>query len=80
MFCKAAPWRRMPRLLLSAGLAWSADSRRPNLLIEAEELAQPEFAKGVRILDVRPWQHLRGRAHVAGAVWVDLDGLGQGVS
>ena len=32
---------------------------------------QPEFAKGVRILDVRPRADYAAR-HVAGAVWVDL--------
>jgi len=59
-------------LLFSAGLAWTADYQQPNLLIEAAELAQPELAKSVRILDGRTRRIYSGR-HIPGAVWVDLD-------
>ena len=72
MFCKA--WLALAGasiLLLGPELAPGGDSRRPKLLIEAEELVQPELAKRVRILDVRPWQQYTAR-HVAGAVWVDF--------
>ncbi len=43
---------------------------RPELLIEASELAKPEVAKGLRILDGRARsRYVAG--HVPGAVWVD---------
>jgi thiosulfate/3-mercaptopyruvate sulfurtransferase len=72
MFCRALlALAGASVLLLGPGVACGADSRRPNLLIAAEELAQPEFAKRARVLDVRPWQQYASR-HVAGAVWVDF--------
>ncbi len=59
-------------LAFSAGLAWSANRPPANLVVEAAELAQPEFAKGVRILDVRLWRYYAAR-HISNAVWVDFD-------
>jgi thiosulfate/3-mercaptopyruvate sulfurtransferase len=53
-------------------MAWTADSQQPKLLIEAAELAQPELAKSVRILDART-RHIYSGRHIPGAVWVDLD-------
>jgi thiosulfate/3-mercaptopyruvate sulfurtransferase len=59
-------------LAFSAGLAWSADHRPVNLVVEAAELAEPEFAKGVRILDVRLWRFYAER-HIPDAVWVNFE-------
>lgn len=44
-----------------------------SLLIEATELARPEVAKQLRILDVRP-KAKYAAGHLPGAVWVDHDG------
>jgi thiosulfate/3-mercaptopyruvate sulfurtransferase len=59
-------------LAFSAGLAWSADQLPASLLVEPAELAQPEFAKGFRILDARIWRHYAQR-HLCDAVWVDFE-------
>jgi thiosulfate/3-mercaptopyruvate sulfurtransferase len=74
MYCRAFVALAGASVLLVgpvSGVACAGDSRRPNLLIEADELAEPDFARTARILDVRPWREYASR-HVAGAVWVDL--------
>src|SRR5262249_40244816 len=57
-------------LLLPGGGPKAGGYPRPELLIEAAELARPEVAKEYRILDARPRaKYLAG--HVPDAVWVD---------
>ena len=59
-------------LLFSAGLAWTADYPRANLVVEAADLVRPEFAKGFRVLDARS-SGIYWPRHIPGAVWVDLN-------
>lgn len=58
--------------LMSNGMPAAEDYARPNLLIEPCELARPEVAQRLVILDARKKEAYQ-QSHIPGARWVDHD-------